>query len=85
MITTRRSLLIGGTAVAGGALAAGYGLLAQTAAQFGGSLPIPRLIDTAITGGVFDLSIQQGETRIMPAAATRTFGYSARCSGRSCG
>lgn len=81
MITSRRSLLIGGTAVAGSALAAGYGLLAQTAPQFGGPLPIPRLIDTATTGGVFDLSIQQGETRIVPTAATRTFGYSGSMLG----
>ncbi len=62
-------------------MAAGYGLLAQTAPQLGGPLPIPRLIDTAASGGVFDLSIQQGETRIVPAAATRTFGYSGSMLG----
>lgn len=81
MIISRRSLLIGGSAIAGGALAAGYGLLAQTAPRLGAPLPIPRLIDVAANGGVFDLSIQQGETRIVPAAATRTFGYSGSMLG----
>lgn len=81
MITSRRSLLIGGTAVAGGALAVSYGLLAQTAPQLGGPLPIPPLVDAAANGGAFDLSIQQGETRIVPTAVTRTFGYSGSMLG----
>lgn len=76
MAFSRRSVLVGGSAAAGGALAASYGLLAQTSPRLGGLLPVPRLVDVAASGGVFDLSIQQGETRIVPAAATRTFGYS---------
>jgi blue copper oxidase len=81
MISSRRAILIGGAAAAGGALAASYGLLAQTNQQVGGPLPMPRLVDAATNGGVFDLSIQQGETRIVPTAVTRTFGYSGSMLG----
>ncbi len=81
MRATRRSLLIGGAALAGGAFAGGYGIFAQSARQGGGPLPMPRLVDTWDNGGIFDLSIQQGETRIVPAAATRSFGYSGSILG----
>lgn len=81
MKLSRRSLIVGGAAVAGGAFTASYSILAQTGARIGGPLPIPPLVDTGATGGVFDLSVQQGETRIVPAALTRTFGYSGSILG----
>lgn len=81
MLTSRRSILIGTAAAAGSALAASYSLLARTLPQIGDALPIPRLVDAAADGGAFDLAIQQGETRLVPSAATRTFGYSGSMLG----
>ncbi len=76
MLTSRRSLLIGGATLAGGAIAAGYGILANPSPRGGGALPIPPLVDGAANGGAFELAIEQGESRIVPAGVTRTFGYS---------
>ncbi len=76
MLTSRRSVIIGGTTVAGGAVLAGYGLLADPGGRGGGPLPVPPLIDTTKNGGVFELVIQEGHNRIVPAGPTTTYGYS---------
>ncbi len=76
MLASRRSVLTGGAAIAAGAVAAGYGLMAHPTPRGGGPLPIPPLVDASARGGAFDLSIQEGESRILPAATTRSFGYS---------
>ncbi len=76
MLTSRRSVIIGGTTVAGGAVLAGYGLLADPGGRGGGPLPVPPLIDTTKNGSVFELVIQEGHNRIVPAGPTTTYGYS---------
>ncbi|MGL6210909.1 MAG: multicopper oxidase domain-containing protein [Paracoccaceae bacterium] len=81
MLTTRRSVLVGGTAVAVGGLSVGFGLNAQTAPSFVVPLPLPRLIDLTSGGDVFDLAIQEGRSKIVPWAETATYGYSGALLG----
>ncbi len=81
MTLNRRMLLLGGVAAAGTAGFAGYGLMAQSNASFNVPLPIPPMVDPATRGGMFDLIIQQGKSRIVPSGDTATYGYSGAVLG----
>jgi hypothetical protein len=78
MLTRRTFVIATGALTSAIAMDSGFGLGERT--RFGGSLPIPRLIDAARQGNVVKLKAARGRYEFYRGKPAPTYGYSAPTS-----